>query len=98
MLYPYFLAIPLWIAATLGIDSQAIVRAAPYISNTVLVIISDYYFYKLGKKMFGIQAARIAFILYFTNCFFNEYLIRCFGNSFESVLHIVVFYYFIGIT
>jgi hypothetical protein len=45
VLYPYFLAIPLWIMKILGIDSLYMVRAAPYLAHSTLVIIADYYYY-----------------------------------------------------
>ncbi len=31
---------------------------------------------------------------YFTNHFFNAHLIRCFSNSVETILHLIVFYYY----
>lgn len=36
-------------------------------------------------------------MLYLSNLFLNEHMIRCFANSVETVLHLVVFYYFINI-
>lgn len=74
------------------------VRLSPYLAHLHLVLLSDVYFYKFTKKALGIQTAKISFILYFTNAFFNQFLIRCFGNSVESTLHLVVFYYFYDIT
>jgi phosphatidylinositol glycan class B len=98
VVYPYFIAIPLWIIKTLGVDSREMVRLAPYLAHLCTVMLSDIYFYKLAKKVFGSQTAKIAFMMYFTNAFFNSFLIRCFGNSVESTIHLVVFYYFYDIT
>ena len=61
------------------------------------MIISDYFFYQVGKKIVGIQATRVALLLYFTNPFYNMHLIRCFSNSVETILHLVVFNYYLEI-
>lgn len=33
-------------------------------------------------------------VFYLSNCFLNEHMIRCFGNSVETVLHLIIFNYF----
>jgi hypothetical protein len=73
------------------------VRLSPYLAHFPLVILSDYYFYKLGKRLIGDKAARFAFIFYFTNAFFNQYIIRCFSNSVETILHLIIFWHFLEI-
>jgi len=99
VLYPYFLALPLWIVKTLGLDGTWwITRLAPYLAHMILVLLSDAFFFKLAKKILGTRAAKISFIIYFTNSYFNRFIIRCFANSVESTIHLVVFYYFYDIT
>jgi hypothetical protein len=46
----------------------------------------------------GIQVARVTFIFYFSCQFFNSFLIRCFSNSVETMLHLLVFHYYLQIT
>lgn len=95
VLYPYYLSIPLWIIKLLNIDKYYIVRVSPYLAHSVLVILSDYFFYQIGKKMVGQQATRMALYLYMTNNFYNTHLIRCFTNSVETIIHIIVFNYYL---
>ena len=70
------------------------VRLGPYLAHLCTVMLSNIYFYKLTKKVFGSQTAKISFMMYFTNAFFKIFLIRCFENSVESTIHLVVFYYY----
>jgi hypothetical protein len=52
----------------------------------------------VGKQTIGELGTRIAFYFYITNGFFNAYLIRAFSNSVETILHIIIFHYFLKIT
>ena len=67
MIYPYYLAVPLWLAKVTGLDNPLVVRLAPYVAHSVIAVTSDFYFYKVTKKLMGIQVARVAFMYYFTN-------------------------------
>ena len=98
VIYPYYLAIPMYTAKILGIDSPLVVRLAPYMAHLLIVIACDRYFYKVTKKIMGMQVARVTFIFYFSNQFFNSFMIRCFSNSVETMLHLLVFNYYLEIS
>jgi hypothetical protein len=98
VLYPYYLSVPLFTAKILGIDSREVVIKAPYLAHSILVIVGDYFMFKLAKKICGTQTARVVFLLYLSNAFFNSYLIRCFGNSVETFLNLIALYYYLDIT
>ena len=74
------------------------VKASPYLAHTFLVVIGDFFFLKLSRRLAGEQTTRMAFALYISNFFFNKHIIRCFGNSVETILNIVVFNYYLDIT
>jgi phosphatidylinositol glycan class B len=73
------------------------VRAGYYFAQWVLVIIGDKFFYKSSKKLIGERGARVAVYLYLTNKFYNTYIVKCFGNSVESILNLVILNYYIDI-
>jgi hypothetical protein len=93
-LYPYYLSILLRIVDFLGLDYYFTVRNTYYLSHFLLVIIGDYYFYKVGCKVIGKNATRISIYFYISNKFFTSHLIRCFGNSVETILYIIMFNYY----
>lgn len=62
---------------------------APYLWQSVLVCISDHYFWSVGKTMVGKVATRIAIMLYVTNYHFNAILMRCFTNGVEAMLVVI---------
>ena len=66
-LYPIYLSWPLAILKNLKIDFQPLVLMSPYIAHFPLMVICDYYFWKIGKQTVGKSATRIAFILMLTN-------------------------------
>jgi len=98
VIYPYYLALPMWLAKVVGLDTPLVVRLTPYVAHSAIAVASDYYFYKVTKKLMGIQVARVTFLYYFTNQFFNSFMIRCFSNSVEAMLHLLVFNYYLEIT
>ncbi len=73
------------------------VRASYYFAHWVLVVIGDKYFYKSSKKLIGEKATRVAVYIYLTNKFYNTYIVKCFGNSVESILNLVILNYYIDI-
>ena len=97
ILYPAYLALPLKFLEATGLDFTQAVIYSPYFANLVLQIIGDYYFWKLGKKVIGKEATRVAFILSLTNCFMQELELRCFTNSIEKICNIIAFYFFLKI-
>jgi hypothetical protein len=70
---------------------------APYIAHSLLLIAGDWYYEKLAIKTIGMKASGLALFLYYCNSYYNEYIIRCLGNSVETILHIVVFCYYLEI-
>jgi hypothetical protein len=85
VLYPYYLSIPLRILKFLGLDYYWTVRNSYYVAHYFLVLIGDYYFYKIGCKVIGKSGARVTLYIYLTNKFYNIHIIKCFGNSVESI-------------
>lgn len=53
----------------LGIDTNFVVRSCPYLAQLVLVLITDYYFWKVLKRILPKDAARLSYCLFFFNKF-----------------------------
>lgn len=64
--FPAYLAIPLYILKTLGLDNSGAVLMCPHIAYIPLVVMSDIYLWKIGKQTVGKNATRIALIFYLT--------------------------------
>ena len=60
--------------------------------QAILVIVSDIYFYKLAKNFIGKPGARLTLYFYFSLRYYNIYLLRCFSNSAESALGVIIYY------
>jgi hypothetical protein len=60
----------------------------------ILVLIGDYYYYKVGCKVFGEKATRVSLYILMANKFYNVHIIRCLANSVETVIYIVAFNYY----
>jgi len=63
----------------------------------MLLVICDLYLWEIGKKVVGIQATRIGFLIYIMNRNLNDIIIRCFSNSIEAIFQIIAFYYYLRI-
>lgn len=97
-LYPFYLSIPLRILKFFGLDSYYFLTVnSYYFAHFLLVILGDYYYYKLGCKLVGSDSTRLSMYLYISCKFYNIHLIRCFANSTESVMYLIAFYYYIDI-
>ena len=94
-IYPAYLALPLYFLKVFGLDSNMVVLLQPYISQAVLVLVGDYFFFKAGKKYVGKNATRLGFIILFFSKQHTDYLIRCFTNAVEEILSVIAFYYFL---
>jgi hypothetical protein len=68
-LYPAYLSIFFYAAKMLQIDSNAVVLALPYIAHCPIVILEDYFVWKIAKRLIGKDAAKFAFALQFFNRF-----------------------------
>jgi len=53
VLYPAYLSLPLWILKFTRLDYPYLVRISPYIAHYPLMILSDLYLWKIGKKTVG---------------------------------------------
>jgi hypothetical protein len=63
--------------------------------HLILVLLGDYYFYQLGKRVVGNVGTRIGFLMYLVSHQSCIIVIRCFTNSVEAVLFLVGLYYYI---
>jgi phosphatidylinositol glycan class B len=93
--YPAYLAGPLYLLKHFGLDSPWLVRVQPYLTHCPLVILNDYFVWKIGKRLIGVDASRITVLLLLTNRCQNEYIIRCFTNSLEQIFSVIAFYFYI---
>lgn len=94
-IYPYFIALPLFVLKWTGLDSNYMVRQMPYIQQCIILCISDSYLWNIGKKTVGNSSTRIAFIIYLSNRVQNEIIIRCFTNGFEQIMSVIAFSYYL---
>jgi phosphatidylinositol glycan class B len=65
--------------------------------HLILVLLGDYYFYQLGKRVVGNVGTRIGFLMYLVSHQSCIIVIRCFTNSVEAVLFLVGLYYYIDV-
>jgi GPI mannosyltransferase 3 len=94
-LYPAYLAGPLYLLKLAGLDTPWVVRVQPYLTHCPLVILNDYFIWKVGKRVIGVDGSRIAMLLIATNRCQNEYIIRCFTNGLEQIFSVIAFYFYI---
>jgi len=97
-IYPTYLSLPLVIIKFLGIDYHLVVRLCPYLSHMILVMISDVYVWKIGKLTVGKNSTRMGFFFLIISRIYNEYIIRTFTNSIESIFQTIAFYYFLKVS
>ena len=64
-----YLSLPLRLIKTLEIDTNFLVNLAPYLAHLPVVILTDYFTWKVGKKVIGRDASRLAMIFLFFNRF-----------------------------
>ena len=94
-IYPMYLAIPLHFAKILGLDSNLVVRKLPYLAHLPVALLNDWFFWKVGKKVVGRDAARLGMIMLFFNRFETMHIIRTLTNSLEQMFTVVAFFYFL---
>lgn len=59
------------------------------------VVISDWFFWRLGKRVVGKEATKVALLFYLSNRVQNAYIVRCFTNAIEEILNIIAFYVYL---
>ena len=98
VLYPFYLSLPIRLLQALGIDYYWTIRDGYQVAQFFLVMLGDYYFFKVSQMVLGKKGAQISMIFYICSKFLNMHLIKCFGNSVETIFSIVMFYYYFRIT
>ena len=86
------------LAKTLALDTNWMVKTIPYLAHCPLVVLNDYFFYKVGKRVIGVDATRLGVIILFFNRFQTHLIIRCFTNGIEQILTTVAFYFYLDQT
>lgn len=94
-IYPAYLAAPLYLLKVTGLDSPWLVRVQPYLTHCPLVILNDYFIWRIGKRLIGTDSTRIAVLLLVFNRCQNEYIVRCFTNGLEQIFSVIAFYFFL---
>ena len=94
VLYPIYLSIPLHILRFLRIDYNTPVILSPIFMNTIIILIGDYYSYKLTKRLINRKCALIYLLYSFFDKDINLIFLRTMSNGIEAVLCIVAFYYY----
>jgi hypothetical protein len=78
-----------------GLDSNYAINAVPYVAHWPLVMLGDWFLWRVGKQTVGVNATRVATLLLLFNQFQLEYLHRCFGNALEQILSVVAFHFYL---
>jgi len=94
-IYPMYLAMPMQLCKTLGVDTNLVIRYLPYIAHMPVVLLNDLFMWKVGKRVVGRDASRLGFLIYFFNRFETMHLIRTLTNSIEQMFTLVAFYYYL---
>jgi hypothetical protein len=68
-LYPAFLAGPLFVLKETGLDSALVVRHQPYVTHSILVMVNDYFIWKIAKRMTDKDTARYSMLFIIFNRF-----------------------------
>lgn len=59
------------------------------------MILNDYFVWKVGKRLIGVDASRITMLLFLTNRCQSEHIVRCFTNGLEQIFSVIAFYFFL---
>jgi GPI mannosyltransferase 3 len=95
-IYPAYLAAPLYLLKCTGLDQWGwLVRLQPYLTHCPLVILNDLFIWRVGKRVVGVNGARIGMLLMIFSRAQNEYIIRCFTNGIEQIFSVIAFYFYI---
>lgn len=93
-LYPAYLSLPLHLARALGVDSNCVVRCAPVVMNTLLIVLGDFYTYKLCLRLLNREVAQIVLTWSLFSKTVNQILLKTMTNGAEAVLCIMALYYY----
>ena len=70
-LYPYFLSLPLHVLRFLKIDSNALVVNSMLMMNTMLIVLGDYFLYKMSRRFLGKKGASLTLLYLIFNVRIN---------------------------
>ena len=68
-IYPAYLAVWMQMLKMISLDTNYMVRAIPYLAHCPLVILNDWFIWKVAKRVVGRDAARFSMILVTFNRF-----------------------------
>jgi Alg9-like mannosyltransferase family len=94
-LYPIYLAAPMYLCKLLSIDTNFVVRVVPYIAHLPIVLLNDWFMWKVSKRILNRDAARLAFLFLFFNRFETMHMTRTLTNSIEQMFTVVAFYFYL---
>ena len=95
VIFPAFIAMPLYVVKLLHIDYNFVVVYLPYVYHCVFILLMDKYFHKLCHKTIGQGiGSTIALSLYLFNHTFCQQMHRLFTCSYETILGTISLYYF----
>ena len=67
VIFPAFIAIPMYLLKLANLDSNLVIRLAPYFTHLLLVVLNDMFIWKIGKKVVGVDATRFGMYFIVTN-------------------------------
>mmetsp|Transcript_7613 Transcript_7613/g.8593 ORF Transcript_7613/g.8593 Transcript_7613/m.8593 type:complete len:132 (+) Transcript_7613:292-687(+) len=79
-------------------DFSVVLLYAPSLFHCILWIISDWYFYKIIKELYGKSIAVIALLVYSISWYPNLLMIKTLSNTIESSLLTMAIYFWMRIT
>ena len=91
-----YLSIPLRLIKFLEMDTTYLINLAPYLAHLPVVILTDYYTWKVSKRVIGHDASRISMIFLFFNRFQTMHITRTLTNGLEQMFTIVAFYFYLN--
>jgi len=92
--HPLVFALPFSFLRFFGLDSRAAVIAVPKLVQACLSALGDFFFFRLVKRVVGVEAAKWATFAYLTNHFALFSLPRTLSNSLETILSVIALSYF----
>jgi phosphatidylinositol glycan class B len=94
VLWPLYLSLPLHLLRFLNIDFNRLVILSPIFMNTIIVVLGDYYSYKLTKRLINRKCALIFLLNSLIDKDINLIFLRTMTNGIEAVLSIIAIYYY----
>ena len=93
-LYPYYLSLPLHVLRFFKMDYNILVVNSMFFMNTIIIVIGDYYLYRLSGLYLGKKGATLTLLYTLFNFRINQIFLKTLTNGVESVFCTIGFYYF----